>query len=67
MVNKKFYELDNLEYLKSRRQQVSRTVLAAEIGCKAGSIAWKERLFSKEVRDSFVYERLHRKEDKDAC
>lgn len=61
MVNKIYYELDDLEYIKSRRQAISRKDLAAEIGCKSGSIAWKERLFTEEVRASFVFERVHQK------
>ena len=60
-MNKKYHQLDNKAWVLEQRQAKSRRMVSQETGIPAGSIAYAERSFSEEVRQTFVAERVHKR------
>lgn len=62
MPNKKYYQLDNKEWLKQALQKMTMAELAASIGAHRTSVEFASRHFSDDVKATFLYARRHTKD-----
>lgn len=61
MVNKLFHLLDDKEWLRKERINFTAQEIANRLGCKRGSVEWACRIFSKEIKATFKYDRKGKK------
>lgn len=53
MVNKRFFQLDDKEWLIKERQNKSKKEISEELGCHSYSITWAERSIPLVIRKTF--------------